>query len=119
MVENPAVEEYLVVSSLIHTIIICCLTWYCIHQYLLKYIHITMCCDGAGRPSAGGRIAVMFPPKITGGSSASSTLNPYTLFFHNTQTANDVIRTRAVFRFDDPSTLKALQNCKNVDLRIE
>ncbi|KAJ9195983.1 hypothetical protein DTO164E3_6521 [Paecilomyces variotii] len=61
----------------------------------------------------------MFPPKITGGSSASPTLNPYTLFFHNTQTANDVIRTRAVFRFDDPSTLKALQNCKNVDLRIE
>lgn len=74
---------------------------------------------GDGRPSAGGRIAVMFPPKMAGGSSASPMINPYTLFFHNMQTENDVIKTRAVFKFDDESSFKALQNCKNVNLRIE
>lgn len=77
---------------------------------------------GQGRPSAGGRIAVMFPPKPAEGASSSSAppaISPYTLLFNNPETAGQTAGTRATFKFDDANTLNAFQNCRQVDLRIE
>lgn len=72
-----------------------------------------MCGDIPPRPSAGGRIAVMFPPSS---SSSSAKISPYTLLFHNDDRKT---RTRATFKVDDARTMDALRRCNRVDLRIE
>jgi len=75
---------------------------------------------GQGRPSAGGRIAVMFPPEpAEGSSSAAPAISPYTLLFNNPETAGKTTGTRATFKFNDANTLNAFRNCRQIDLRIE